>query len=249
VYRYNNPTIRRLNNYTHAVGESATYGGIAAKCLYFVFVTLAAAAASFILLAEGVFIGSSTYLIILLGAPFVAFICSLIASFRPTATPVAGSLYALLQGITIGFVSFVYEAAYSGVIFTALISTVSVLIIMMVLYYTGIIRVGSFFRKFMISALLGVLFAQFIILIVSLFSPQVYMNVYGNSNLAIFVSIVMVILASLMILFNLQTINEVVENNLEKVYEWTAAFGLLITLIWLYLEFLRLFTRIASRNR
>ena len=149
-FRNSNPAIRRLVNYTNAEGDTATYGGIALKSFYFVLITFVAAAASFILIAEGVAFTSNAYLIILIAAPFLALICSLIASFVPRAVPVAGTLYSLLQGIFIGFVSFIYEA-YANVVFAALISTVSVLLVMSVLYFTGVIRVGSFFRKFMLS--------------------------------------------------------------------------------------------------
>jgi uncharacterized YccA/Bax inhibitor family protein len=247
VYRYNNFAIRKLANYTGAVSETATYSGIALKCLYFVLLTFVSAAASFILIAERMLTDSPLFLIILIGAPFAAFICSLIASFRPSAVPVAGSLYAVLQGITIGFVSFIYEL-YSNVVFAALISTVGSLLIMMVLYYTGVIRVGSFFKKFMLSALLGIIITQLLLFLLSIFFPQVGFLFYGDTTLSLIISIIMVVVASLMILYNLKTIDEVVENNLAKAYEWTAAFGMLITLIWMYLEFLRLFARIAARR-
>lgn len=246
IYRYNNPAIRKLVNYTGAE-EGATYSGIALKCLYFVALTFVSAAATFILVADMRIFESPTFWLILIVSPLLAFICSLIASFRPSAVPVAGSLYAVLQGITVGFVSFIYEL-YSNVVFAALISTVGVLFIMMVLYYTGVIRVGSFFRKFMISALLGVIITQLALFLISLIFPQVAFLFYGDTTLSLIISVIMVVLASLMILYNLQTIDEVVQNNLAKAYEWTAAFGLLITLIWLYLEFLRLFARIAARR-
>ena len=249
MYRYNNPALNKLSEHTYSNAETATYGGIALKTVYFAFLTMISAVISFVFSMEFALANSQTFIILLIVAPLAAFICAMIAAFKPFTTPVTGSLYAVLQGLTIGFISLLFESSYGGVVFAALISTVTVLLIMLVLYSTGIIRVGAFFKKFMMSALIGIVVSQLLIFIIGLFSPSIYVMFYGNSNLAILISVIMVVFASLMILFDLQRITEVVENRLDKRYEWSAAFGLIITIIWLYMEFLKLFARIASRRR
>jgi uncharacterized YccA/Bax inhibitor family protein len=250
IYNYRNPAITKLSRYQSFSGERADYTGIALKALYFVVLTFVSAAAAFVL-SYDLFqtAGSAVIMALLIGAPLLAFIFAMVASFKPLTTPVTGTLYAILQGLAMGFISLIIESAYSGVVFAALISTVSVLMIMLVLYSTGIIRVGAFFKKFMISALLGALAAQLIIFVISLFSPAISDLFYGTGNFSILISIIMVILASLMILFDLQRITETVESGLDKRYEWAAAFGLLVTIIWLYMEFLRLFAKIAARRK
>lgn len=244
----NNPALNRLNSYANTGAVSATYGGVALKSIYFVLIVLISAAFSavfafdFILTSEGAFYG------VLIGAPLLAFIFGMAASIAPRTAPVTGSLYALFEGIFLGFISAVVDYAYSGVVLGALLSTVAVLLLMSVLYYTGVIRVGAFFKRFMMSALLGILFSQLIIFIIGIFSPAVYDAFYGNGALSITVSVIMVIVASLMILIDLDRITGIVQGGLDKRYEWVAAYGLTVTLVWLYVEFLRLFIKIASRR-
>lgn len=250
MYNYRNPALNKLSKYTQSSEDVATYGGVALKAAYFVFLTLIFATVAFVFAIDFLAtVTTQTLIIVLIGSSVLAFIFAMIASFKPSTTPITGTFYAVLQGLTVGFISFIFEASYSGVVFSALISTVSVLLIMLVLYSTGIIRVGSFFKKFMMSALIGILISQLFIFILGMFSPSIRTLFYGNGNLSILISIIMIIVASLMILFDLNRITEVVENRLDKRYEWTAAFGLLITLVWLYMEFLRLFAKIASRRR
>lgn len=249
IYSYRNPAINRLRNYERVSGEGASYGGVALKAIYYVALTMIAAAASFILAFDMFMVNSSMAMVLLIGAPIIAFICAMIAAFKPLTAPVTGTLYAVFQGLAMGFISLIFETMYEGVVFPAIISTVSVLLIMLVLYSTGIIRVGAFFKKFIISALLGVLFSRLLILIIGIFSPAVYAMFFGIGNLSILVSVIMIIVASLLILFDLQRITEVVQGGLDKRYEWSAAFGLLVTLVWLYMEFLRLFAIIAARRR
>jgi uncharacterized YccA/Bax inhibitor family protein len=249
TYRYSNPAINKLSSYGYSADEArATYSGVAFKSLYFVFITMIAAIACFVLAADFFSANPETAIVLLVAAPIIAFICSMVAIFAPSTTPVTGTLYAVCQGLSMGFISLILESAYQGVVFAALISTITVLLVMTVLYSTGLIRVGAFFKKFMLSALIGILVTQLLILLLGLIFPQIYGLFYGNSALSIGISVIMVIVASLMILFDLNRITEVVEGGMDKRYEWVAAFGLLITLIWLYLEFLRLFAKIASRK-
>ncbi|MDD4003073.1 MAG: Bax inhibitor-1/YccA family protein [Clostridia bacterium] len=249
AYRYSNPAINKLSSYGYqSEGARATYSGVAFKSLYFVFITLIAAIACFVLAVNFFSTNPETGIVLLIAVPIIAFICSMVAIFKPSTTPVAGTLYAVFQGLSMGFISLILESAYQGVVFAALISTVTVLLVMSVLYFTGIIRVGAFFKRFMLSALIGVLVTQILMLLLGFIFPSIHLLLYGNSSLSIGISVIMVILASLMILFDLNRITEVVENGMDKRYEWVAAFGLLITLVWLYLEFLRLFSKIASRR-
>lgn len=249
IYRYNNPAISKLNKYQTIDSEyRATYGGVALKSLYFVLLTFIAAMATFIL--GYVFVmNESTALVLLVAAPIAAFICSMIAIFIPSTTPVTGTLYAVFEGLAIGFISLIFEDAYSGVVFAALASTAGTLLVMSLLYYSGVIRVGAFFKRFVLSALLAAVAFHFFIFIASIFAPSLGAIIYGNSMLSIGISVIMVIIASLMILIDLNRITEIVEGGLDKRYEWSAAFGLLLTIVWLYLEFLRLFAKIASRRR
>lgn len=248
--RTSNPAINRLRKYNTVpadYADRATYGGVILKSLYFAAITIVAAMFSFLFALD--IAGSTAFNIILIAAPLLALVFGLIASFAPATTPITGSLYALLQGFTMGFISAVFDAAYQGVVFSALISTCGVFVIMLTLYKTGAIRVGNFFRRVMMSALLGAVVVNLVMFLVSLFVPALRTALYGNGLLAIGISVVMIIIASFMILIDLDNITRIVENGLGKRWEWVAAFGLIVTLIWLYMQFLRFFSQIASRSR
>lgn len=247
MFRSRNPALSRLSNFETAGEQGATYKGIAFKSLYFVALTIVSAVLSFVLIIRTESLGLLLFVVI--GAPILALICSMIASFAPRTAHISGSLYAIFMGASVGLISGLFEAAYSGIIFTALFSTIAVFGVMTVLYATGVIRVGGFFKRFMISALIGIVFSQLIIFIISLFSPAISYLFYGNNLFSVLISCIMVVFASLFILMDLDRMTEIVRSGMDKKYEWMAAFGLLVTLIWLYMEFLRLFGKIASRKK
>ena len=247
MFRSNNPALNRVSKLERTEENAATYKGITFKSLFFVALTIASAVLSFWLILQTESLGLLLFVVI--GAPILALICSLIASFAPRTAHITGSLYAIFMGASVGLISGIFDAAYSGIIFAALISTVSVFGIMTALYASGVVRVGPFFRRFMISALLGIILANLVILLLGLVIPGLWDLFYGNGILSIGISAIMVVFASLFILLDLDRMTQIVEAGVDKKYEWSAAFGLLVTLIWLYMEFLRLFAKIAGRIR
>ena len=247
MFRSSNPALRRMGTYQQGeILKSASYQGIAFKSLYFIFLTIGAGLITFFTalnLDEGLVIA------LMVAGPIVAFICSLVAIFNPRMTPIFGSIYAVMQGLFLGAISAFFNEFYGGIVFAALGATLGVFLIMAVLYATGTIRVGAFFRKFMITALLSMLLFTFVITIIGIFIPELYSQFFGFSDLSLVICIIMIVLASLMLLLDFNRMTQIVQNGVDKKYEWTAAFGLLITLIWLFIEFLRLFAIIAMRSR
>ncbi|MCL2591762.1 MAG: Bax inhibitor-1/YccA family protein [Defluviitaleaceae bacterium] len=251
-----NPALGRISRMNEgvAVTETATYGGIARKSIFLVLLTFISAIASFIGFSfMDIYANFNLIIGLLIGSGILTFILGFVAILNPNATKIAGSIYAVLQGLTMGFTALMVTYwGFGGEVFSALLATIGVFGIMMILYSTGIIRVGSGFRKFMISALIGMLFVNLVLFLIALIGGiggNMWMMFFGNGPLAIGINVVMVILASLMILLDLNRMTMIVQAGLDKRFEWVASFGLLITLIWLYMEFLRLFIRIASRSR
>lgn len=250
MFRSSNPVVRRLENQGFVSAEdTASYKGLALKSLYFILLTIVAASITFFSFVVLLEVHTNLLIGLLIAGPIIAFICAMIASFIPSATAIAGSIYAVMEGMIVGVVSALVDYLIPGVVFAALAATLGVFLIMMVLYATGAIRVGNRFRRFMISALLGILFFNIVVFIIGLFNGAVYDTIYGNGAIALIISVVMVIVASLMILFDLDRMTRIVQNGMDKKYEWLGAFGLTVTIIWLYVEFLRLFLIIASRRR
>jgi uncharacterized YccA/Bax inhibitor family protein len=101
----------------------------------------------------------------------------------------------------------------------------------------------------MISAIISILLINLVMFLVSLINPTLGEVFYGNGAFSILLSVIMIILASLMILLDLNRMTEIVERGMDKKYEWYAGFGLLVTLVWLYMEFLKLFLKLSNRRR
>jgi len=248
-----NPALQRVQKMSEGAvpTEAATYGGIAKKSLYFIALTFFSAWLSFAGSVSLIEQGNTELMVgLLIGCSVLTLITGLIAVLNVSATKIAGSIYATAQGFVMGFTALLcHSMGYGGEVFSALVATIGVFGVMLALYASGVIRVGSGFKRFMMSALISVLFANLTMLIVSLFSRNMFELFYGNGIISIGISVIMVFLASFMILIDLNRMTEIVERGLDKKYEWIASFGLLVTLIWLYMEFLRLFLKLASRRR
>lgn len=240
-----NPAIHNLNKYIDVNEEGASYGGIAWKAGLYVVMTILAAILGWSLLYSHTSLATT----LLIVSVILAFIAAMVASFIPKTTPISGSVYALAEGFMVGCISALFDAQWSGIVLGAFLSTMVVFGLMMILYATGVVRVGGRFRKFLLSALLGILATQFLVFLIGLFYAPIWTLFYGSGPLAIIISVVMVIVASMCILSDLDNITTTVENGLPKTYEWRAAFGLAVSLIWLYIEFLRLFALIAASRQ
>jgi uncharacterized YccA/Bax inhibitor family protein len=246
--RSSNAAISNLaRNANEAVVDRASYKGVTFKTIYLAALTLVSSIVFAILLTNQA--TQEFVLWTLMPASIVAFIFAMIAIFAPGTTPVTGSVYCVLQGVVIGAISALVEIVFPGVAFMALLSTVGVFILMMVLYVTGVIKVGRFLQSAVISALMGVLLFSIIASIVSMFNAAARETLFGDSILALVVAVIVVIIASFCILLDLKQIDDTVKLGLDKKFEWRAAFGLIITLIWLYMEMVRLFVILSSRRR
>ena len=245
-----NPSITRMNSMERTSEEGATYAGVAWKAAYFVLLTFVAAAAAFIFADK--FVESFGALIfIVIAAPIIAFIFAMIASFKPKTAAVTGTGYGVFMGLSVGFISALVASVseFGGVVFSALIATVTTFGVMTALYATGVIKVTQKFRSFMMAALISVMVASLLIFLVSLFFGGVAELFYGYTVLSVVISVFMVLLAAFMILIDLDNITQLVDNGVDKIYEWRAAFSLLVTLVWLYMEFLKLFMKLAVMLR
>lgn len=245
-----NPSINKMQDYCYG-GESAenlaSYRGVALKTLFFCGMAFASAVVTYILLFN-LSPSSTLYIMIGLGGAG-ALIFGIIASFSRDTVKITGALYCLCEGILIGAVSAICDAAYRGVVLISLLSTLITLAVMVSLYAFGVVKVGHRFRSFMTTALISVCFIQLVVFLVSLFVPAVYNLFYGDCWFAMIVSAVMVLFVTLFLLVDLDNIARMVDGGMAKKYEWNAAYSLSLSVLWLYLEFLELFVRIFGRSR
>ncbi len=245
--RSSNPAIKKVTNLNEAAGfgesNPATYGGIGLKVFYYIALTIASA-----IVFIAVPLGSVTT-IVLTAMIIVGMICGFCACISIKATMICGSIYCVAVGSLIGLISALLDELVQGVVIIALLSTVLTLTVTALLYFTGIVRVGSFFRKFMMCALFSVVLSQLVFMLLALFVPSVYTAFYGNFWLQFVVSLILIIVAALMLFIDFDNMTMIVENGMNKSFEWMAAYGLVLTLIWLYLEFLKFAALLLSKSK
>lgn len=167
---------------------------------------------------------------------------------NPRLAPVTGIVYALVQGAFVGALSKQYETFYDGIVFLALTATIAVFLGMLFLYATGIIKVTEKVRSVIIISTVGIAFFYLLTLILSLFSVSVPL-VTGVSTPALVFSIIVVIIAALNLLLDFEVIQQGIDMGAPRAFSWFAAFGLMVTIIWLYIEILRLLAILLARRQ
>jgi uncharacterized YccA/Bax inhibitor family protein len=174
-------------------------------------------------------------------------IVALVTIFKMDWSPVTAPLYALLEGLVIGGVSALAEAQFPGVVMQAVALTLGTCLVMLLAYKTGLIRATEKFKLGVVAATGAIALVYFATIILSLFRVQVPF-IYGSSLLGIGFSVVVVIVAALNLVLDFDFIEQGAAQGAPKFMEWYAAFGLMVTLIWLYLEILRLLIKLRERD-
>ncbi|MFO7670874.1 MAG: Bax inhibitor-1/YccA family protein [Bacteroidales bacterium] len=175
------------------------------------------------------------------------FILAMITIFSPKSSPYTAPVYAILEGMFLGAISAVINAQYPGVAFQAVLLTIGTLFTMLFLYRSGHIRATPKFRRGVMMATGAVFFAYLISWILSLLGiPMGFMH--SSGPLGIVISLVIIVVAALNLIMDFDFIEKGSQMSAPKYMEWYGAFGLMVTLIWLYIEFLRLLSRFAGRD-
>jgi uncharacterized YccA/Bax inhibitor family protein len=175
------------------------------------------------------------------------FILALVTVFRPQSSGITAPIYAILEGLFLGAISAIINAQYPGVAFQAVLLTIGTLFTMLFLYRSGRIRATPRFQRGVMMATGAVFFAYLISWILSLFGMGMgYM--FSASPLGIIINLVIIVIAALNLILDFNFIEKGAQMAAPKYMEWYGAFGLMVTLIWLYIEFLRLLSRFAGRD-
>jgi uncharacterized YccA/Bax inhibitor family protein len=174
-----------------------------------------------------------------LPAVLVGLVLGLVISFRVIANPVATLAYAAVEGVFLGAISEAFNARFPGVVTQAVIGTFGVFAGMLVVYKTGAIRVTPKFTRWLIGALIGVLFLMVANLIAYFWLPD-GLGLRSGGPLAIVFSLIVIAVAALSLLQDFAVADEAIRRGAPAKFAWYIAFGLLVTVVWLYLEILRL---------
>ena len=177
------------------------------------------------------------------------FIMAIITIFKKTWAPYTVSGYALLEGLALGGVSRIFEMKYPGIASQAIFLTFGILAALLLAYKTGVIKPTENFKLGVFAATGGIAIMYLISFFMSFFgSGMSIMNPNNASMMSIGFSLFVVVIASLNLVLDFDFIEEGAEKGAPKYMEWYGAFGLLVTLIWLYLEILHLLAKLQSRR-
>lgn len=177
--------------------------------------------------------------LLLLGGAIGGLVVVLIAAFKKHLSVTLAPIYALLEGLFIGSISAMYASGYSGIVFQAVILTASMLGVMLMIYKMRLIRVDEKFKAGIMMATGGVFLLYLSSFVLSLFGINVpYLHEGGMIGIGI--SVVIIVIAALNLLLDFDNFEKGEQYGAPKYMEWYSAMGLIITLVWLYIEFLRL---------
>ena len=168
-----------------------------------------------------------------------AFGVAMVCVFKPKLSPFLGPVYALLEGVFLGAISKLFELHWNGIVFQAVLAVVGVFFATLALYVFGVVKVTRKFQMVVIGATCGIFLLYLFAAVMSLFGVDVY---FWNhpSALGIIVSVVICCVAALNLFLDYEFIRQSTIQGAPKYMEWYGAFGIMVTLVWLYLEMLRL---------
>lgn len=181
------------------------------------------------------------------GGAIVGFVLVLIATFKPQYSGYLAPGYAIFEGLFIGGLSAIFETMYPGIVIQAVSCTFVTFMVCFGLYKYEIVKVTERFRSVVLAATLAIATYYLISWLLSMFTSfQPVHN--GNSWMSIGISVFVIVIAALNLFLDFDQIEKGVQQKMPKYMEWYGAMGLMITLVWLYIEFLRLLSKLSSRD-
>ena len=177
------------------------------------------------------------------------FIVALVTIFKKHLSPYTVPIYAVLEGLALGGISSIYNNMYTGIVQQAVFLTFGILFALLLAYKTKIISPSENLKLGIFSATAGIGIVYLINFVMSFFSSGLsIMDINNGSMFSIGFSLFVIVIASLNLVLDFDFIEQGAEMGIPKYMEWYAAFGILVTLIWLYLEILRLLAKLQSRR-
>ncbi|MCF8238993.1 MAG: Bax inhibitor-1/YccA family protein [Saprospiraceae bacterium] len=218
-----------------AGGQTMTASGAVTKTLFLAVLMLCTAVIGY----------NTPSTMFLLGGAIGGLVIVVIASFKTAWSPILAPLYALAEGLFVGTVTAMYASAYDGIVFQAVSLTIGMLFIMLFLYQARIIVVTQRLRSGIIMATMAVMLLYLASWGLSFFGIQVpYLHEGGIMGIGI--SLLIIGIASMNLLLDFDMFEKGEQLGAPKYMEWFAAMGLLVTLVWLYIEFLRLLSKLRD---
>ena len=175
-------------------------------------------------------------------------IVAIVTMFKKQWSPITVPIYSLLQGLFLGGISYIFNQLYEGIVLQAVLLTGAILFSLLFAYKSGLIKATENFKLGVAAATGGIFIVYMISFVMSFFGSDLpILNINNSSLISIGFSLFVVVIASLNLVLDFDFIEQGAEMGAPKYMEWYGAFGLLVTLIWLYLEILRLLAKLRGR--
>jgi uncharacterized YccA/Bax inhibitor family protein len=184
---------------------------------------------------------------LMLGA-FGGFIVAMVTTFKKEWSPITAPIYALLEGLFLGGLSAMFELRFPGIAIQAVAATFGTCFCLLLAYRSGLIRATEKFTLGVVAATGGIALVYFLSMILSFFHVQIP-GIFGSGPVGILFSLVVVIVAALNLILDFSFIEQAAKQGAPKYMEWYSAFALMVTLVWLYLEMLRLLSKLRGDDR
>ncbi|KRG68070.1 Bax inhibitor-1/YccA family protein [Pseudoxanthomonas dokdonensis] len=182
----------------------------------------------------------------MLGGAIGGFILAMVTIFKKTWSPITAPLYALVEGFFLGSISAMYELRFEGIVFQAVILTFGTLFALLMAYRSGVIKATENFKLGVVAATGGIALIYLATIVLGFFNINIP-YIHESGLIGIGFSLFVVVIAALNLVLDFDFIETGVEQGAPKYMEWYGAFGLMVTLVWLYIEFLRLLSKIQQR--
>lgn len=175
-------------------------------------------------------------------------VVALVTVFKKQWSAITAPLYALLEGLVLGAVSAMFEVRFPGIAMEAVALTFGTMLVLLLAYSSGMIRVSDKFRLGVVAATGGIFFFYMLTWILGFFHIQLFSSVYGSGTIGIAFSVFVVIIAALNLVLDFDLIEHGAAAGAPKYMEWYSGFALMVTLIWMYFEILRLLSKLRERQ-
>jgi len=183
---------------------------------------------------------------LMIGGAIGGLIVAIVLAFKKTLAPTLAPIYAVLEGLFLGSISAIYEGRFNGIVLSAIILTLGIFVSLLAVYKMRIIKVTENFKLMVVAATMGIAVFYLVAFVLSMFHVQVAL-IHSNGTIGIVFSLVVIAIAAMNLVLDFDFIEKGAEQRVPKYMEWYGAFGLMVTLVWLYLEILRLLSKLRSR--
>jgi len=245
MMRTSNPVFRTLERSEAYVGsETASYRGIMFKTGLLLGSAVLSGFLFLYAIANGL-LPVESVLPILVGSGILGFISVIVSSRSVRLAAPFALIYALSEGIFLGLITVMFDAYAPGVALAAVIATAAIFTVMLFLYSSRTIRVTPRFRRIMYSVLLGIL----LFIVLGFILQLLGVGISLSEPFVLLISGIFIIFGALMLTLDFDRAEMIVEGGMDRSYEWMVAVGLMVTIVWIYIELLRFLAIIANNRR